>query len=319
MAIYGNIKAILSVCLVLFFTCSAMSQNNPDSEFGTASQSETLSAEEIAYYEWATTMLGSLDRKQGIIELPGNVAKLDVPQGYYFLDAQDAEKVLEQVWGNPEGSSQGILGMLFPSEYTPFDSDSWGVTVKYEEDGYVSDENAADIDYDNLLSEMQADFKQDSQYRVENGFEPIELVGWAAKPYYDDQNKKLHWAKEIRFGESSAHTLNYNIRVLGRQGVLVLNFVAGMEQLDIIDQRIAAVLDMADFKEGSRYADFDPDIDDVAAYGIGALVAGKVVAKTGLFAAALIFLKKFGVFILIGVGALVRKVFAKGKNSKSET
>lgn len=32
-----------------------------------------------------------------------------------------------------------------------------------------------------------------------------------------------------------------------------------------------------------RYADFNPDIDEVAAYGVGALIAGKVAAKAGLF------------------------------------
>ena len=41
-------------------------------------------------------------------------------------------------------------------------------------------------------------------------------------------------------------------------------------------------------------------MDKVAAYGIGGLVAGKVMAKAGLFAAALIFLKKFGVLIVRG-------------------
>jgi len=48
-------------------------------------------------------------------------------------------------------------------------------------------------------------------------------------------------------------------------------------------------------------------MDQVAAYGIGGLVAGKVMAKAGLFAAALIFLKKSGVLIILGLGALVAK------------
>jgi uncharacterized membrane-anchored protein len=36
----------------------------------------------------------------------------------------------------------------------------------------------------------------------------------------------MYWAKEINFGGDSENTLNYNIRVLGRKGVLLLNFIA---------------------------------------------------------------------------------------------
>ncbi|WP_428548305.1 DUF2167 domain-containing protein [Profundibacter sp.] len=46
-------------------------------------------------------------------------------------------------------------------------------------------------------------------------------------------------------------------------------------------------------------SDFKPSIDKVAAVGIGGLIAGKVLAKTGLIAVALIFLKKFFFLLLI--------------------
>ena len=37
--------------------------------------------------------------------------------------------------------------------------------------------------------------------------------------------------EQIKFGDTEENTLNYNIRVLGRKGVLVLNFIAGMESI----------------------------------------------------------------------------------------
>ncbi|CAA0085233.1 Uncharacterised protein [BD1-7 clade bacterium] len=123
----------------------------------------------------------------------------------------------------------------------------------------------------------------------------------------------MHWAKEIKFGDQETNTLNYNIRVLGRKGVLVLNFIADMDQKATIDANISDVLAVAEFDQGSKYSDFDPEIDKVAAYGLGALVAGKVIAKTGFFAIALLFLKKFGVFILVGLGALFGKLFSRKK------
>ena len=91
----------------------------------------------------------------------------------------------------------------------------------------------------------------------------------------------------------------------------MLNFIAGMDQKAIIDENVDTVLSLAEFDQGSRYSDFDPDIDEVAAYGLGALVAGKVMAKTGLLAGALIFLKKFGLFFLIAIGAFIKKIFSR--------
>ncbi len=264
-----------------------------------------------AYELWAKEIWDSLDRQTGEIDLPGNAATLTVPENFYYLDPTDTKRILVDVWGNPEGSTKGLLGMLFPADSTPFDDASWGVTIEYEQDGYVNDEDAADLDYNELLADMQQDTLLSSEARVEQGYEPIELVGWAAAPFYDSEAKKLHWAKELHFGDAELNTLNYNIRILGRKGVLVLNFIAGMDQLDVINNNLDTVLAMAEFKEGSRYADFNPDIDDVAAYGVGALITGKVLAKTGFLAAALLFLKKFGVFILVGLFALGRKLFSR--------
>jgi len=268
-------------------------------------------AEELRYLTEMKRIWDSLDRRQGKIVLPNGVATLDVPSDFYYLGPEDSRKILVDVWGNPPASADGVLGMLFPFDSTPFDEDPWGVTIEYEEDGYVSDEDADEIDYDELLSQMKEAAAESSRQRVAQGYEPIELVGWASRPFYDKASHKLHWAKEIKFGDQDANTLNYSIRILGRKGVLVLNFIAGMGQKQLIDSKLDSVLAMADFNQGSRYEDFDPSIDKVAAYGIGALVAGKVLAKTGLFAAGLLFLKKFGVLIAAGVAALLGKVFKR--------
>lgn len=209
--------------------------------------------------------------------------------------------------------------MLFPEAYTPFDGDAWAVTIDYQEDGYVKDEDADEIDYDDLLKDMKASAKAESKERVEKGYPAIELIGWAAKPYYDSESRKLHWAKELKFGDSADHTLNYNIRVLGRKGVLVMNFIAGMNQLDQINANLDQVLSMADFNEGFRYADFDPKIDKIAAYGIGGLVAGKVLAKAGVFKFLILFAKKFGVIAVLGVAALSRRLFKRRKATVPET
>ncbi len=292
---------IFSFILLLPLTLFAQ---NGDS----AGEQQALSDEE-KYQQWAKGIWDKLDRQTGTIKLANGVATLDVPNNFYYLNTKDAETVLVEVWGNPP--DQNTLGMLFPEAMTPFDSDAWAVTIEYEEQGYVSDEDADDIDYAEMLEQMKSDTENASRERVRQGYEAIELVGWAATPFYDAVSHKLHWAKEIKFASQAQNTLNYNIRILGRKGVLVLNFIANIDQKSLIESELDSVLAIAEFDQGSTYSDFDPDIDEVAAYGIGALIAGKVIAKTGLIAAGLIFLKKFGIFILIGIGALLKRIFGK--------
>jgi len=275
------------------------------------SEEQAAALEEALYMAQAKKSWESVNRQQGEIKLPNGVATLHVPDNFYYLDPTDSETVLVDMWGNLPGTGTDTLGMLVPKVSAPYEDDAWGVTIEYENDGNVSDEDADAIDYDELLADMQSDTREASKERVAQGYETIELIGWASKPYYDKASHKLHWAKELRFGDDELHTLNYNIRALGREGVLVLNFIAGMDQKETIDANLNSVLAMAEFNQGSRYEDFNPDLDKVAAYGIGALVAGKVAAKAGLFAAALIFLKKFGIFIVVGFGALFKKLFGR--------
>lgn len=276
--------------------------------FANSSTAVELSEEE-QYAKWAKNVWISLDRMTGEIKLPNSVATLNVPENFYYLAPKDAEKILVEVWGNPPG--QNTLGMLFPSQMTPFDKDSWAVTIEYEEDGYVSDTDADEINYSELLVQMQSDTELASQERVKQGYEAIGLVGWASPPYYDAETHKLHWAKEIKFANRPINTLNYNIRVLGRKGVLVLNFIAQIDQKQLIENNLNSVLALANFDQGSKYSDFDPDIDDVATYGLGALVAGKVIAKTGFLAAAILFLKKFAILFIVAIGVFLKRIFKR--------
>lgn len=276
-------------------------------------EDKPLTPEQESRIAWAKNLWQSLNRQHGKINLPNGVATLNIGEKFYYLNPDDADKVLIQVWKNPPG--QKTLGMLFPEGSTPFDQNAWAVTIEYDEDGYVSDADADKIKYDELLSEMQDSVREESKARVKQGYEAIDLVGWAAKPFYDKPTHKLHWAKEIKFGNDSINTLNYNIRVLGRKGVLVLNFISGMDQLKVIEAKLPDVLAAAEFNTGFKYDEFDPSLDKVAAYGLGALVAGKLIAKTGAIAAILIALKKFWIILAVGIAAFFKKLFGRGKSA----
>ena len=119
------------------------------------------------------------------------------------------------------------------------------------------------------------------------------------------------------------HTLNYNIRVLGRRGVLVLNAVANMGQLAAIRTETREILAAVDFNEGHRYSDYQAGTDKAATYGIAGLIAGATAAKAGFFKvllAGLLAAKKGVAVGLIAVFAFLKRFFSGGsKQASTET
>lgn len=256
--------------------------------------------------------LATLKFQAGKIELPGGIASLNLPETFRYLAPADTEKLLTQGWGNPGGYS--TLGMILPTDVNPLGMEGWGVIITYEEDGHVNDEDADTIDYDALLKDMQEGMAQANEERKKQGYDALTLVGWAENPTYDRASHKLYWAKELASDRADQHTLNYNIRLLGRKGVLVLNAVAGMEQIDTIKAEMQNVVAFSNFTLGNGYTDFNADTDKAATYGIAALVAGGAAAKMGLFAklfALLIAFKKLVILGVIALGALLRKIFSR--------
>lgn len=261
--------------------------------------------------EEAEALAANLKYQTGEISLRDGLATLRVPEGWRFLNGADANTVLVRLWGNPPQDEP--LGMLMP-EGSPLSAESWAVIVSYEEDGFVKDEDAGKIDYGKLLKEMQTSTRDGNKAREKAGYSSIDLVGWAAPPRYDQTAKKLHWAKELKFGDAEENTLNYDIRLLGRRGVLILSAVASMSQFAEIEAKTPAILAAVDFNPGNRYADFnEASGDKVAKYGIGALVAGGVAAKLGFFKGlwiAALGAKKFIIIGVVALAALVRKLLA---------
>lgn len=248
-------------------------------------------------------LMTSLKFQEGKITLPGDIATLNLPPNFRYLAPADAGRLLSEGWGNPPGIE--TLGMIVPTAVHPLSREGWGVVVTYEKQGHVKDDDADSIKYDELLKTMQESMVEANAERKKQGYQPMTLVGWAEAPRYDKASHKLYWAKELHGEGDSQNGLNYNIRVLGREGVLVLNAVAGMDQIGQIRNEMKAVTAFSDFTPGNRYADFDERTDKVAEYGLAALIAGGAAAKLGLFGKLFALLLAFKKVIIVGIGAAV--------------
>jgi uncharacterized membrane-anchored protein len=271
-----------------------------------AAEPSSVPADASARIAAAEKLAAGLTYHQGETIIGDGLAKITVPDRFRFLDAKDTGVVLSDLWGNPKGAK--TLGALVPAGFDPLGGESWLVVITYQDDGYVKDDDAAKIDYAKMLAEMKQSTREANEQRVKEGYGSIELVGWAKPPRYDAATHKLYWAKELKFDGAKENTLNYNIRMLGRGGVLVLNAVASMHQLPDVEAAAPAILGMVNFQDGHSYADYKPGTDKTATYGLAALVAGGIAAKAGLFKGLWIAILAFKKVLIVALAALAGSI-----------
>jgi uncharacterized membrane-anchored protein len=286
--------SLLVGALTVFATTAADADAVPEGP--SAPQSEAETAPQL---ETNDPHFG-LNYQQGTFDVGANLATVTTKAGFSYLDGANARRLLVEVWGNPPQAAEGVLGAIVPTEIALDAVESWAAIIAYEDSGHVSDDDAASADYEAVIAEMKEASVASNEERKKAGYEAVELVGWAEPPHYEQQSHKVYWAKHLRFEGAPSDTLNYFVRALGREGVLELNVIADMNALKDVSTGTPELLAMVDFKPGQRYEDFNPDTDNLAAYGLAGLVAGGVAAKTGLLKGLLIFLAASWKYLAIG-------------------
>jgi uncharacterized membrane-anchored protein len=297
-----HLRQLLAAVLLCATTLPAIAAKTPTSAPITSEQPQ----------QTAEQWLATLKPQHGTITLPSGIASLQLNNEFYYLSPADTERLLTEGWGNPPGFK--TLGMIIPTAVNPLADNGWGVIISYKNDGHISDDDAAKIDYAELLEQMKAEDEEDNKERRKQGYAGLTLLGWAEPPSYDQATHKMYWARELKAEDADQTTLNYSIRVLGREGVLELNAVAAMADLQTIKQETPKILAFTNFTDGNRYADYDAKTDKLAPYGLAALVAGGIAAKAGLFAkigVALLAFKKFIVLGLVAIAGFLGKLFKR--------
>jgi uncharacterized membrane-anchored protein len=240
-----------------------------------------------------------------------NQATLKLPEGFAFVPEKESRQLLKAM-GNGE-AGESLLGLVLPLD----GEQGWFVVARFEESGYIKDDDAKDWDAEELLESLKAGTEENNIERKELGFPEIELIGWVEKPRYDAGSHQLKWSvssKDKGATDDSENGINYNTYVLGREGYISLNLVTGMSVIDAQKPIAQTLLNALTFNNGKAYGDFDSNTDKVAAYGLTALVAGVAAKKLGLVAVVLAFLAKFFKVIAVGVVAaiaVIRKFFKR--------
>lgn len=245
-------------------------------------------------------------------------SEITIPKGYAFVPAKETAALM-QAMGN--GEIADLEGMLLESE----GQDGGFYVIQYSKEGYIKDDDAAKMDADEILKEYKEGTEEGNKDRIAKGFAPIETVGWAQKPSYDANLHRLTWALTLRDKGSAAgpdDTVNYETRILGREGVLSMTWVASLSELSGQGKAQADQLTAgAQYIDGKKYGDYSASTGDkVAEYGLATLITGAVAKKIGLFGVIVTFLAKFAKFgFLAGlVGFWGLKKWRKKAKSSTE-
>lgn len=237
----------------------------------------------------------------------GNEATVRIPQGVRYLDPAGTSKFL-QLNGNPATDNDYTIAR---------DGSTWFAILDFDAAGYVSDKEK--IDPDALFKQLKAGEADANKQRTSSGQPGLFLDRWMVPPHYDAVSHNLEWGT-VMHTDSGEQVVNYTSRILGRDGVTEAILVSDPADLSSDLQQYRAAMAGFAYQPAKRYEDHKSG-DKLAAYGLGALVAGgaaAAVVKTGLFAGIFAAIVKFGVafYKLIAVGvaagyAALRKQIAR--------
>ena len=256
----------------------------------------------------------SIKGKAGVVNFPACHASVNVPDGFVFLDSIQARTLLIDYWGNPEDRAEGLLGVLVPNTALCYYQISMAYIISYDNCGYVKDDDASSIDYDDLLADLKKKAEAESDtLPKENRYS---IKGWAVSPKYLADSHVLVWAKTLSF--SGEDIVNYDMRILGKDGLVSINAVIDPADCKEVVASESKIIDCLTYDNGYAYTDFDASRDRVSEWTIGGLVAGTILAKTGVLAKIGIFLLKFWKIIAVAVASAVSGIVWYFKKKKEE-
>jgi len=114
----------------------------------------------------------------------GNIADINIPQGYQFAGKQGAQTALQMTHNIPSGNE---LGVLVPSDPNV----NWFMIFEFEDTGHVKDDEQNSLDANAILTTIKNGTEASNEERQKHGWKPFHVVGWEKPPFYDPQTHNL--------------------------------------------------------------------------------------------------------------------------------
>jgi uncharacterized membrane-anchored protein len=193
-------------------------------------------------------------------------ALFDLPKDYLFVPDRSAYVLLNEIDGAKPSSE--IMGLIFPAK-----EELGYILIGYYAAGYISDSNFNIADPAQLLTQLKNRTKAQNPERLANRNPAIKVTDWLEKPNYEPATNRLSWSVLIEDQSNvSNRGVNYDTVLLGRRGYFHVLLVTNSDSFKTRRPEIAKLLSTFEFKQGSRYADFNSTTDRVANCNLDALL-----------------------------------------------
>ena len=299
-----RLAALAAVSLSVFTASPAPAQEKSGSAPAGPEKSE---AELEKEYQAALEKIGWTRQGKGVLK---KWAEIDIPPGFRFTP--NASDMLEFTGNIPGDTECGVIGT---------EDLNWWVLFRFDEIGYVKDDEKDKIDPDKLLKQEKSGEAASNEMRRSRGLDELFVDGWAREPFYNEETNNLEWALILR-SSSGNKTVNYNSKNLGRKGVMDVVLLCDPEDLDAVLPQFQSLMRGFRFQEGETYAEYKSG-DKLAKIGLTALIVGggaAVAAKTGLLAAFFKFFGKLGkaayllvAGVVMGIVNAFKRLFGRGQ------
>lgn len=239
--------------------------------------------EEAQIYKSFNRQLDSIDKKlefkTGQFLLADGKIRMTVPEDFLFIEGEQARFILEDLWGNYTDGE--VCGMLVKKGFkvTRLIND-FSFVISYSDIGHVQDKQDIELNHNDLLATLRQNMELSNERRIANGVNTMQVEKWALVPYYDAYKKAVYWANSIKVNGTDEEILNYNLRLLGRNGVIKINAVATMDQFPAIKQILPQIISQVRFPEGQQYADYKEGNDRKSDWSIRELIAGQTAVES---------------------------------------
>ena len=223
----------------------------------------------------------------------GDVAEIELGDDYVFLDGEDTREVLEYM-GEADPLAVGAVA-------SKNESQDWSIIFSYNPIGYVKEDEKESLDSQAILQSIKEATEEANKMRIERGFPALNVIGWYEEPHYDADSHNLVWTVLCEEADTQIQFVNYNIRLLGRHGVMQVILVSDPATVATTRACLDDIIAHFSWKQGESYAEWVAG-DKVAEIGLTALIVG------GAAAAAAGLLGKIWKFLVAGIAALVAAI-----------
>lgn len=197
----------------------------------------------------------------GVVELPGGIARVELPDGFHYLSPAEAQDVLRSMGGPPPGTAELLLGMVASAE----SPGAWGSVLSYSKDGYVSEQDMVGLNKPLYLEYLKRQNVAQNEKRKAQRLPALELTDMGGLPFYDRADRtfshqKRYWNDRARSGEEMV--MEREEWVLGRRGKIVVGTIEMSGGRHFSSKwNSPKITKMIHFNRGHRYEDFNPKSD----------------------------------------------------------